>query len=102
MMRGLSGKRGLISLQKLGFTCIIHQMKDIIFLCLSMYSILRINVKIENGTYLKTLFFHFYFSIVHISTNYGFYMHVTNIHVEGTASQILVFWLSFNFMSKNG
>ena len=57
--------------------------------------------------YLKTLFFHFYFSIVHISANYAFdgprfYMHVTNNHVEGTVSSILVLGLSFDFMSKNG
>ena len=50
MMRGFSGKRGLIPLQKLGFTCILHQLNEIIFLYLSMYSFLRINVKIENGT----------------------------------------------------
>ena len=70
MMGGLSGKRGLIPLQKLGFTCIIHQMNEIIFLYLSMYSILRINVKIENSTW-KPYFVYFYFSNVHISTNYA-------------------------------
>ena len=63
--------------------------------------------KCENRKqYLKTLFFHFYFSIVHISTNYAFdglrFMHVTNIHVEGTVSQIFVLGLSFDLMSKNG
>ena len=64
--------------------------------------------KCENRKrYLKTLFFHFYFSIVHISTNYAFdglrfHMHVTNIHVEGTVSQIFVLVLSLDFMSKNG
>ena len=60
MMRGLSGKRGLIPLQKLGFACLIHQMNEIIFLYLSMYSILRINVKIENGIW-KPYFFTFIF-----------------------------------------
>ena len=45
--------------------------------------------------------------IVHISINFvleclKFWMRVPNIHVEGTVSQIFVFGLSFNFMSKNG
>ena len=30
------------------------------------------------------------------------WMHVPNIHVEGTVSQIFVLGLSFCFMSKNG
>ena len=73
MMRGLSVKRKLFPLQKLGFTCIIHQMKEIVFHCLSMYFILRIDV----------LFFTFIFHI-HISTNYShdglrFWIHVSNI-----------------------
>ena len=60
--------------------------------------------KCENRKwYLKTLFSHFYFSIVHISTNYAFdglsfYMHVINIHVKETISQISVLGLSFDFM----
>ena len=64
--------------------------------------------KCENRKwYMKTIFFHFYFSIFHISVNYAFngprlYMHVTNNHVEGTMSQIFVLGLSFDFMSKNG
>ena len=29
-------------------------------------------------------------------------MHVPNIHVEGTLSQIFVLGLSFHYMSKNG
>ena len=57
--------------------------------------------------YLKNLFFYFYFSIVHISTNYAlddlrFWMHVSNIYVEGTVSQIFVLSLSFDFMPQNG
>ena len=58
----------------------------------------------ENGKwYLKNLFFYFYFSIVHISTNYAldslrFWMHVSNIAVEGTVSQIFVLGLSFYFI----
>ena len=31
-----------------------------------------------------------------------FWMHVANIHVEGTVSQIFDLGLSFCFMSKNG
>ena len=64
--------------------------------------------KCENSKwYMRTIFFYFYFSNVHISTNYAldglrFCMHVGNIHVEGTVSQIFVFGLSFDFMSKNG
>ena len=47
------------------------------------------------------------FFIVHISTNSAldglkFWMHVPNIHFEGTLSQIVVLGLSFHFMSKNG
>ena len=64
--------------------------------------------KCENRKrYLKTLFFHFYFSIVHISTNYAFdglriFMHVTNIHVEGTVSQIFVLGLVLILCQKTG
>ena len=54
---------------------------------------------------MKTLYFYFYFSIVHISINYAldglrFYMHVSNIHVEGTISQIVLWGLSFDFVKK--
>ena len=57
--------------------------------------------------YLKNLFLYFYFSIVHISTNYAldglrFCMHVRKIQVEGTVSQIFVLYLIFDFMLKNG
>ena len=64
--------------------------------------------KCENRKwYLETIFFYFYFSNVHISTNHApdglkFDMHVCYIHVEGTVSQIFVLGLSFDFMSKNG
>ena len=52
-------------------------------------------------------FFYFYFSIVHISSNnvlgsLEFCMHVGNIHVEETLSQIFFPYPSFYFMSKNG
>ena len=45
--------------------------------------------------------------IVNISTNLAldgliFYMHVPNIDVGGTVSQIFVLGLRFHFMSKNG
>ena len=45
--------------------------------------------------------------IVHISTNnvivgLKFCIHVGNIHVEGTVSQILFLYHSFYFMIKNG
>ena len=55
----------------------------------------------------KKYLFTLLFLIVHISTNYAlgglkFSMHVTNIHVEGTVSQIFYLGLSFCFMSKNG
>ena len=45
--------------------------------------------------------------IVHISTNFvldglKFWMHVPDIHVEGTVSQIFFTGLSFHFRSKNG
>ena len=51
----------------------------------------------------KTQFFHFYFSNVHISVNNEFgnvklCIHVANIHVEGTVSQIFSFGPSFYFM----
>ena len=53
--------------------------------------------------YDKTSFFHFYFSNVHISVNNKFEnfrlgIHVANIHVEGTVSQIFAFRSSFYFM----
>ena len=51
--------------------------------------------------------FDFYFSIVHISSNnvfdsLEFCMHVGNIHVEGTVSQIIFLCPTFYFMQKNG
>ena len=57
--------------------------------------------------YLKRYYFLLLFLIVHISTNFvldglKFSVHVPNIHVEGTVSQIFVLDLSFHFMSKNG
>ena len=57
--------------------------------------------------YLKKFFSYFYFLIVHISTNNTlggliFSMLVSNIHVEGTMSQILVLDNTFYFMPKNG
>ena len=57
--------------------------------------------------YLKRYFFLLLFMIVHISTNFvldglKLWMHVPNIHVEGTLSQIFVLDLSFCFMSKKG
>ena len=47
------------------------------------------------------------FLIFHISTNFAldglkFWLHVADIHVEGTMSQIFYLGLSFWFMSKNG
>ena len=53
--------------------------------------------------YDKNSFFHFYFSNVHISVNNEFgnvklCIHVANIHVEGTVSQIFSFGPSFYFM----
>ena len=47
------------------------------------------------------------FLIVHISTNSAldglkFWMHVPNIHAEGTVSQSFALGPSFHFMSKNG
>ena len=51
--------------------------------------------------------FNLYFSTVHISINnviscLKFCMHVRNIAVEGTVSQIFFLSLSIYFMSKNG
>ena len=51
----------------------------------------------------KKVFFLLLFLIVHISTNcvlngLKFWMHVPNIHVEGTVSQIFVLGLRFYFM----
>ena len=55
----------------------------------------------------KRYLFTLLFFIVHISTNFAlgglkFSMHVTNIHGEGTVSQIFYLGLSICFMSKNG
>ena len=77
------------------------------------YSSLSIDIFIsenENESkkkYTEMYFFHLHFSIVHISTNnviggLKFCIHVVNIHVEGTVSQIFFIYLSFYFMSKNG
>ena len=77
------------------------------------YSSLSIDVSnfenIYGGSkwYLKRKFVLLLFLIVHISTNFvldglKFWMHVPNIHVEGTVSQIFVLGLSFHFMSKMG
>ena len=57
--------------------------------------------------YLKKYFFYFYFLIVHISTNNAlggliFSKLVSNIHVEGTVSQIFDLDNTFYFMPKNG
>ena len=54
----------------------------------------------------KNRFLCLLFLIVHISVNFAldgfrFWMHVANIHVEGTVSQIYDLGLSFCFMSKN-
>ena len=56
--------------------------------------------------YTEMYFFYLNFSIVHISTNnviggLKFYIHVGDIHVEGTLSQIFVLLLSFYFYVKN-
>ena len=55
----------------------------------------------------EKVLFYFYFLIVHISTinalGYLFFsMLVSNIHVEGTVSQIFVLGITFYFMPKNG
>ena len=55
--------------------------------------------------YLKKLFFYFFFLIVHISTNTALgglilSMLVSNIHVEGTVSQIFVLHNTFYFHAK--
>ena len=52
-------------------------------------------------------FFCVSFLIVHISINFAldglkFWVHVANIHVEGTVSEIFDLCLSFCFMSNNG
>ena len=57
--------------------------------------------------YTEMYFFDFHFSIVHISPSnvigsLKFCMHVDNIYVEGTVSQIVFNNPSFYFMSKNG
>ena len=57
--------------------------------------------------YTEMYSFYLNFSIVHISTNnviggLKFYIHVGDIHVEGTVSQIFVLFFIFYFMSKNG
>ena len=57
--------------------------------------------------YMERYFFYFYFLIVHISSNnvigsLKLCMHVGNIHVEGTVSQIFFPYHSVFFMSKKG
>ena len=57
--------------------------------------------------YTEMYFFYFYFSVVHISSNnvldsLKLCMHVGNIHVEGTVSQIIFLNPTFYFMPKNG
>ena len=49
MMRGLSVKRGGFLSPMLKFQHIIHEMKDVFFLCLMIYLILKNDVKEENG-----------------------------------------------------
>ena len=66
------------------------------------YVILRITYKSKKH-FDENLFFHFYFSNVHISVNNKFEnlrlgIQVANIHVEGTLSQIFYFRPSFYLM----
>ena len=80
----------------------IYQTKGNIFLYLVFDVILRIDVKVKKQ-YDENLFFHLYFSNVHISVNNEFEnlrlgIQVANIHVEGTVSQIFV--LVFNLCKK--
>ena len=63
----------------------IYQTKGNISLCLVSDVILRIDTKVKNNI-TKNLFFHFYFSNVHISVNNKFEnlrlgIQVANIHV---------------------
>ena len=56
---------------------------------------------------MKMCFFYFYFLIVHISSNnvlgsLKLCMHVGNIHVEGTVSQIFSLYLSYYLIQKTG
>ena len=86
----------------MGFQCFIHQMKGIIFLYMLIYLILRKNKRKQ--IYMERCFFYFYFSIVHISSNnvigsLNVCKHVSNIHVEGTVSQIFFPYHSF-FVKK--
>ena len=76
----------------------IHQRKGNICLCVVIDVILRIDIKVENE-YDKNLFFHFYFSNVHISVkneleHLKLCICVANVHVEGSVSQIFDFALS--------
>ena len=89
----------------MGFQCFIHQMKGILFLCMLIYLILRKNTRAKK--YKWKCFFFLLFLIVHISSNnvigsLTLCIHVGNIHVEGTVSQIFFPYHSFYFMSKNG
>ena len=64
-------------------------------------------MKVKKYTCMEMYFFDLHFSIVHISTNNVIgslkcCIHVVNIHVEGTVSQILFLYPSFDFMTKNG
>ena len=61
----------------------------------------------SKNMYREMYFFYLNFSIVHISTNnvigsLTFCLHISNIHVERTVSQIFVLYPSFYFMTKNG
>ena len=81
-------------------TCVLHQIKKIILFYLMIYDLGR-------KWCVKNDLFCLLFLIVHIPTNFAldglkFWMHVANIHVEGTVSQIFHSGLSFCFMSKNG
>ena len=72
----------------------IHQMKGNIFAHLIVTVILNLDMK-GKCCICKPVFFHFYFSNVHISLNTVFsnlflFVHVHNIHVEGTVSQIFI------------
>ena len=68
MIRGLSGKIVIFSLQKQEVTYIIYQMKDIISLYLMMYFILS-KKNCRKKMLSKKVFFCLLFSNVHISTN---------------------------------
>ena len=77
-------------------------MKGIVFLCMLNTLILRINTKVK-----ECIWKGIYFSIVHISSNnvlgsLKLCMHVGNINVEGTVSQIFFHFLVFISCQKTG